>query len=802
MMGGTVPLFDDAFNTEAKKVTAVYKRRPKKSQEPQLPDRTSSGWGTTGGKSDGIFVFRDEGANKVVPGRKDRPGRKDSWLNRSLSFRGRRSSLVPTYRQPLASLTNTVHVSPSQGLLKKKPVNTTASVRRTWAGVPSSFVKEQRAFFADVDAFDLDAKEAFYGPSPRKQPTHLRESLDYAKSQMLNYKFVYGEALRNSTLSESELLSAALRTPHRAFGKPESKKLHAPVPPPLTTEENDDLSWLSIDPRVRIDEDIPSPEILRDKPITRRSSRLSADASSRRESSHRLSDSSWISYEQELQLAQIQASPDVYAWDQPMRRRSSRSSVDSASQGRNSRSIGSVGEETPTPVGMLTMEDNAILDFETATLLTRLESLHIREEDNHYPMLRRSVCTPVSEGVEEEVEEDGGVQINGVFRKISHCTPVPEGSEEENEEELDRLGDAASEEGVADNAGHVLEPDARLSIFDILMQECRQTEILTLSEALSDFCDLSEIKKLGEGTFGEAFKGGGNVFKIVPMDGRFQVNGETQKSSGEMLSEVVLSNALNKLRGGPMRDEPNICNTFVETKATRICQGCYDAELVQAWEDWDVHHASENDHPSIFPNQQLYVVFVLTDGGRDLESFALESFNEARSLLLQIVLALAVAEEACEFEHRDLHWGNIVLARDQHEHVAFRFLGQEKRVKTYGLSVSLIDFTLSRLNTGSQVLFCNLAADPALFEGPKNDVQANTYRRMQEVTEGQWEGRFLKTNCLWIHYVADILLTKKTFKSSPADKRSLRGFKKRVLLYESAGAAVLDEFFNGMWADL
>lgn len=45
------------------------------------------------------------------------------------------------------------------------------------------------------------------------------------------------------------------------------------------------------------------------------------------------------------------------------------------------------------------------------------------------------------------------------------------------------------------------------------------------------FCDsdLREIKKLGEGTFGEAFKGDGNVFKIVPMDGRFQVNGETQK---------------------------------------------------------------------------------------------------------------------------------------------------------------------------------------------------------------------------------------------------------------------------------
>jgi hypothetical protein len=41
--------------------------------------------------------------------------------------------------------------------------------------------------------------------------------------------------------------------------------------------------------------------------------------------------------------------------------------------------------------------------------------------------------------------------------------------------------------------------------------------------------NLRDIKKLGEGTFGEAFKGGGNVFKIVPMDGTFLVNGEHQK---------------------------------------------------------------------------------------------------------------------------------------------------------------------------------------------------------------------------------------------------------------------------------
>ena len=41
--------------------------------------------------------------------------------------------------------------------------------------------------------------------------------------------------------------------------------------------------------------------------------------------------------------------------------------------------------------------------------------------------------------------------------------------------------------------------------------------------------DLQEIVKIGEGTFGEAFKVGTYVCKIVPFDGNFRVNGEIQK---------------------------------------------------------------------------------------------------------------------------------------------------------------------------------------------------------------------------------------------------------------------------------
>jgi serine/threonine-protein kinase haspin len=43
-----------------------------------------------------------------------------------------------------------------------------------------------------------------------------------------------------------------------------------------------------------------------------------------------------------------------------------------------------------------------------------------------------------------------------------------------------------------------------------------------------------------------------------------------------------------------------------------------------------------------------------------------------------------------------------------------------------GLQVTLIDFTLSRLTLPSgAIAFCDLSADPDLFEGPKNDYQAS-----------------------------------------------------------------------------
>ncbi|KAL2941751.1 Serine/threonine-protein kinase haspin-like protein [Bienertia sinuspersici] len=118
-----------------------------------------------------------------------------------------------------------------------------------------------------------------------------------------------------------------------------------------------------------------------------------------------------------------------------------------------------------------------------------------------------------------------------------------------------------------------------------------------------------------------------------------------------------------------------------------------------------------------------------------------------------------------------------------------------------GILISIIDFTLSRINTGNTILYLNLSSDPEIFEGPKGDKQSETYRKMREVTDDCWDGSFPRTNVLWLQYLVDILLLKKSFKRSGKDERDLRSLKKRLNSCNSAKEALSDSFFSDMLVD-
>lgn len=183
-----------------------------------------------------------------------------------------------------------------------------------------------------------------------------------------------------------------------------------------------------------------------------------------------------------------------------------------------------------------------------------------------------------------------------------------------------------------------------------------------------------------------------------------------------------------------------------------------------------------------------------------------------------MTMGLAVAEEELKFEHRDLHWGNVLVKRTPRSALApvsansaaalacregnkveFLLRGVPFEVDTSGLQVQIIDFTLSRLEAAEKgdergtkdgkgrdgareeekaasfVAFCDLGLDEWLFKGPKNDIQAETYRKMRKcVADGTWAEFFPKNNVHWLQYLVDCVLQNKIWQASTRSEREDR----------------------------
>jgi serine/threonine-protein kinase haspin len=149
-----------------------------------------------------------------------------------------------------------------------------------------------------------------------------------------------------------------------------------------------------------------------------------------------------------------------------------------------------------------------------------------------------------------------------------------------------------------------------------------------------------------------------------------------------------------------------------------ICKGPYPDDLLEAWDRWEDEKGTYNERPSEHSENQLYAVLVLRNGGTDLEHYKLRKWSSARSLLLQLTLSLAAAESSLQFEHRDLHWGNILCMDLKEKKGAIKKFAVSRGVSTgdgnnskrskpmwvqvdsAGLKVTVIDYTWSRCQKG------------------------------------------------------------------------------------------------------
>ncbi|EGD75048.1 haspin protein kinase [Salpingoeca rosetta] len=453
-------------------------------------------------------------------------------------------------------------------------------------------------------------------------------------------------------------------------------------------------------------------------------------------------------------------------------------------------------------------------------------------------------------------------------------------SEQENDEDCKM--EASDVEDASEQQNH--EQDRTSVAVSDILELCHQPTPCTFVDAFGGDDALAACIKVGEGSYGEVFAltpatlaaasekcqhewhdaaSHGVAFKLMPVDGETEINGGLPKRTHEMVSEIACTLLLSAVSEGlTTRENPEEVAlqipTFIRTHKLSLCQGQMPAPLLDQWDCFlanDKNGECENERPDVFPAEQLHLCFAFENGGKSLEHFKFTSLHQAQFVLLQVLVSVGLTERALQFEHRDLHVGNVLVRQTKTKHVCMMYASQEVLVPTGGFEARIIDFTLSRIdrsrldlhrrqllpppsfdadvhhrhhadshgsNTTASasndtrdnddnnhssregIAFFDLADDPDIFCG-EGDIQFDVYRDMRELVTTGWHEFLPRTNVLWIEYLTKHILNKKytsTAKREAKVRKSLDGFLSRICGYASCFEAICNDAFVKQHVDL
>lgn len=337
------------------------------------------------------------------------------------------------------------------------------------------------------------------------------------------------------------------------------------------------------------------------------------------------------------------------------------------------------------------------------------------------------------------------------------------------------------------------------------------TDLLALcNHSMTDFTTWSDqlsthfnITKIAEASFGEVYRlsllqdlssfsnSDESVFKIIalkppestlPLDKRKR-DAVKRKQEGMSRPEDVA----NEVR---LLQRMSVIPGYTNFRDVRVVKGRPPAAFAKAFQDYNTLQKARKKEASHFPDptkktsyaeDQLWAVIEMQDAGTDLENLLerQETFPIwfVWDVFWQVVLSLAKGEEGAEFEHRDLHLGNICVRQPGLVETSASTIDPKHKLNFSGLETTIIDYTISRaLMQDNTIAYQDLSRDNGLFEGDStNEYQYDIYRYMRgavlynnayaeppfpppDADDATWEGFHPISNLAWMHFILYKLL--------------------------------------------
>ena len=225
---------------------------------------------------------------------------------------------------------------------------------------------------------------------------------------------------------------------------------------------------------------------------------------------------------------------------------------------------------------------------------------------------------------------------------------------------------------------------------------------------------------------------------------------------------------------------------FVDFRSAQVVRGSVPEKFRSINSEWTETHPDDSDDFK-YPEDQLWLLIEMTDAGTDLETLLTQGFPDGSRLngtgqrdrvtffqvwdiFWSIAEALAHGEAQAEFEHRDLHPGNICIKKNR---IPVLGSGQQEIERHTNLQVTLIDYTLSRAKINETEILVNSMKDQTLFTQESQDAfdnqQYETYRHMRNLVmytkRGvlqenalRWKEFVPVTNVIWLFHILWLLL--------------------------------------------